>query len=158
MNFAIHLVVLWITLCFERLIVMLCSYHTIELLSCLSTVDFQGGIKAILTLNFIFLWQDVLMISNGTLRLHHWLQHSLLCDNSIKLFLTRSHVRSEAKLCCHDYFSKWERYGLCNMWIWHECLLFFLEELYSGEILSCLHWLETPWPVYQSKAHEKTNS
>ncbi len=35
---------------------------------------------------------------------------------SLKLCLTPSHVRSEAKLCCRDYFQRRGRYNWCNMW------------------------------------------
>lgn len=48
-----------------------------------------------------------------------WMVHFDLSspfDTSLKLFLTHSQIRSEATLCCCDYFQWQERYGQYNMW------------------------------------------
>ena len=58
---------------------------------------------------------------------------------SLKLFLTPSHVRSEAKLCCRNYFWRWRKCGLCNMPMWRKCHIFFLEDPHLSEILIWFH-------------------
>ncbi len=41
------------------------------------------------------------------------------CHKGVKLFLTPSHVRSVAKLCCCDCFWRWWRYGQVNIVMCH---------------------------------------
>lgn len=51
---------------------------------------------------------------------------SCLLNKNLKLILLPSHVKSEAPLYCCDYFGRWWRNGLCNMWVLCKCQPFFI--------------------------------